>query len=190
MLTATPLAAEQSEAQPTQSSNTLQVLTFSIAAEEYGVDILQVREIKSWHGATPLPNSPPHVAGVINLRGTVIPIICMRALFGMPTMREAPECVADAVVIVACIKEVESTRTVGLLVDTVSEVYTLNSEQMQPPPQFRLEEQRNAVVALATIEEKMLILLDVEKVLQDCLNTSGNGDGAPPVATGDSDHAC
>ncbi len=189
MLTATELEPEHSEAPPMQGPNTLQVLTFSIAGEEYGVDILQVREIKSWHGATPLPNSPPHVAGVINLRGTVIPIICMRALFAMPTLLEAPESLAEAVVIVACIKQGESTRTVGLLVDTVSEVYTVDREQLQPPPQFRLDEQRNAILALATIDSKMLILLDVERVLLDCLAPSGSNDPTIHISPGDSNYA-
>lgn len=165
-----PANTESNAASHEQPEGDLQVLTFSIAGEEYGTNILQVREIKSWVGATPLPGVPAWVRGVMNLRGTVIPIIDMREMFELAAS-DTPD---EAVVIVVCVTHGSEVRTAGLLVDSVSEVYNLAAEQVQPPPQFRQSEQRS-VIGLATVEEKMLILLDVPAVLGSAL-TGAAGD--------------
>ena len=114
------LAAESSE----------QYLTFMLAGEEYGVDILRVQEIKGWDKVTRIPHTPDYVLGVINLRGAVVPILDLRRRFGLETIAFGP----TTVVIVVRVMSGRDERTVGVVVDAVSEVYNVDAADTKPPP--------------------------------------------------------
>ena len=138
-----------------------QYLTFIMADEEYGVDILTVKEIRIWDSATPIPKAPDHVRGVINLRGTIVPIIDLRQCFSMPAIEYGPE----TVVLVLQIETETGHREVGIVVDAVSDVYTLDPGQVKPSPDMGSKVNTAYIKGLAKIEEKMVILLDMSKLL-------------------------
>ena len=138
-----------------------QYLTFMLAGEEYGVDILRVQEIKGWDKVTRIPHTPDYVLGVINLRGAVVPIIDLRRRFGLEAIAFGP----TTVVIVLRIMSGRDERTVGIVVDAVSEVYNVNPADSKPPPDVCGGIDTVFVKALATIEEKMLILLDIDRLI-------------------------
>lgn len=133
-----------------------QFISFTIDKEEYAVDILCVREIKAWMQTTAIPNAPRFIRGVINLRGLIIPIFDLRARFGQP-LTETTE---THVVIIIAVGE----RTVGLLVDSVSDILTLTSNQIKPVPDMEAEGAERFLTGLAAMENKMVALLDLETV--------------------------
>jgi purine-binding chemotaxis protein CheW len=138
-----------------------QYLTFMLAGEEYGVDILRVQEIKGWDKVTRIPHTPNYILGVINLRGAVVPILDLRCRFGLETI----EFGATTVVIVVRVMTGSGERTVGVVVDAVSEVYNVDAADTKPPPDVCGNVDTVFVKALATIEEKMLILLDIDRLI-------------------------
>jgi purine-binding chemotaxis protein CheW len=138
-----------------------QYLTFMLAGEEYGVDILRVQEIKGWDKVTRIPQTPGYVLGVINLRGAVVPILDLRRRFGLETIDFGP----TTVVIVVRIMSGLAERTVGVVVDAVSEVYNVDAAGTKPPPDVCGSVDTVFVKALATVEEKMLILLDIDRLI-------------------------
>ena len=138
-----------------------QYLTFMLAGEEYGVDILRVQEIKGWDKVTRIPHTADYVLGVINLRGAVVPILDLRRRFGLETIEFGP----TTVVIVVRVMSGRGERTVGVVVDAVSEVYNVDAEDTKPPPDVCGSVDTVFVKALATIEEKMLILLDIDRLI-------------------------
>ena len=109
-----------------------QFLTFMLAGEEYGVDILRVQEIKGLAGVTQIPNTPDYVLGVINLRGTVIPVVDLRLRFGMAALEYSKL----TVVIVMLVRTEDSERTIGFVVDTVSDVYNILPDAVRESPDF------------------------------------------------------
>lgn len=146
-----------------QSADTDQFLTFLLAGEEYGVDILRVQEIKGWDDATEIPNTPEYVQGVINLRGTIVPIIDLRTRFDL----DRTEYDKTTVVIVLKVKSrnTDKERTMGFVVDAVSDVYNVSPEQFKEAPDFGGAVNAEFVKGLATIDEKMLILLDIDHLI-------------------------
>lgn len=138
-----------------------QYLTFMLAGEEYGVEILKVQEIKGWDTATPIPNTPAHVLGVLNLRGAIVPIIDLRKRFNLESVPYG----ATTVVIVVKTLQNEKERTVGLVVDAVADVYRLESDEIQPPPDMGGAIDIEFVRGLATVEEKMVILLEIDLLI-------------------------
>jgi purine-binding chemotaxis protein CheW len=138
-----------------------QYLTFMLAGEEYGVDILRVQEIKGWDKVTRIPHTPEYVLGVINLRGAVVPILDLRRRFGLEAIAFGP----TTVVIVVRVASGGDERTVGMVVDAVSEVYNVDSGDTKPPPDVCGGVDTVFVKALATVEEKMLILLDIDRLI-------------------------
>ncbi len=138
-----------------------QYLTFILAGEEYGVDILRVQEIRCWEDATEIPNTPDHVKGVVNLRGTIVPIVDLRVRFEL----EQIEYEKTTVVIVMKTYGASGERTMGFVVDAVSEVYNLQDEQQKPAPDFGCAVKTEFIKGLATVDEKMLILLDIDHVV-------------------------
>jgi purine-binding chemotaxis protein CheW len=131
-----------------------QFATFTIGSEEYGVDITAVREIKGWTPTTNLPNAPAHMRGVINLRGTIVPIFDLRARFG----GGETEVTSRHVIVVVRIE----TRTVGILVDAVSDILTLGSEEIKPVPEVDCGIDASFLTGLVNVEERMVALLDLE----------------------------
>ena len=145
-----------------------QYLTFIMADEEYGVDILSVKEIRNWDSATPIPKAPDHVRGVINLRGTIIPIIDLRQCFGMKAIEYGPL----TVVLVLQVETERGHRELGIVVDAVSDVYALEHGQIKPAPDMGERINTAYIKGLASIEEKMVILLNIEKLLsQEDINS-------------------
>ncbi|MCC7122087.1 MAG: purine-binding chemotaxis protein CheW [Gammaproteobacteria bacterium] len=138
-----------------------QFLTFMLDGEEYGVDILRVQEIKGWESATEIPNTPPYIRGVINLRGTIVPVIDLRRRFAM----EAIEYTNTTVIIVLRIRAADGEKTMGFIVDAVSDVYNVTSEQMKPAPEFGGQVRTDYVKGLATVDGKMVILLDIDQLV-------------------------
>jgi len=138
-----------------------QYLTFILADEEYGVDILRVQEIKGWDSVTPIPNTPVFIKGVINLRGTIVPIIDLRQRFGLE------QTVYGKLTVVIVLKVVSETgeRVMGIIVDAVSDVYNVTDEEMKPPPDFGSIVSIDYVKGLATVGEKMVIVLDIDHLL-------------------------
>ncbi len=144
---------------------TNQYLTFFLAGEEYGVNILRVQEIKGWTSVTQVPNTDLHMLGVINLRGTVVPIIDLRQRFGLEAIEFGPL----TVIIVLKIQGARE-QTVGIVVDAVSDVYHVSADSINLPPESCGGVDSNYVSGLVTMEEKMVILLDLDQLL-------GKGDG-------------
>lgn len=138
-----------------------QYLTFILAGEEYGVDILRVQEIKGWDNVTPIPNTPRYIRGVINLRGTIVPIIDLRDRFSLESVPYG----ATTVVIVLKVMNGEKSRIMGIVVDAVSEVYNIDHDAMKPPPDFGTMISIDYIQGLATVDEKMVIMLDIDHLL-------------------------
>ncbi len=135
-----------------------QYLTFILAGEEYGVDILRVQEIKGWDTVTQIPNTPEYIRGVINLRGTIVPIIDMRVRFGLEDLGYGP----TTVVIVLKVNSDDKSRIMGIVVDGVSDVYNMPDEEIKPSPDFGSAVDTDFVKGLATVNEKMVIVLDID----------------------------
>ncbi|WP_139309774.1 chemotaxis protein CheW [Teredinibacter haidensis] len=138
-----------------------QYLTFIMAGEEYGVDILCVQEIRGWESATPLPNAPTHIKGVINLRGTIVPIVDLRQCFGLPAI----EYTNVTVVIVLKVYTGDGDRIMGVVVDAVSDVYALSSGELRAAPDLGNAVNTDFIRGLVSVQEKMVILLDIDKLL-------------------------
>ena len=145
----------------TQTDSTDQYLTFLLADEEYGVDIMKVQEIRGWDGATAIPNTPDYVLGVSNLRGMVVPIIDLRKRFQLPNA----EFNSSTVEVIVKVDSDAGERTVGLVVDAVSEVYNLAEEAIGDTPDLGGAISTNFVKGLATMDDKMIILLDIDLLI-------------------------
>ena len=139
-----------------------ELLTFFLAGEEYGVDILRVQEIKGWDSVTHIPNTPEYIRGVINIRGSIVPIIDMRLRFNL----EMKEYDATTVVIVLnVVNELTADRTMGIVVDAVSDVYNIPIDDVKASPDFGTAVDTEFVTGLATVENNMIIVLDIDHML-------------------------
>lgn len=133
-----------------------QFITFTIGAEEYGVDIMAIREIKGWAATTELPNEPTHMRGVIDLRGTIVPILDLRARFGGERTQANPR----HVIIVVAVGD----RMAGILVDAVADILAVTETDIQPVPQMDNGHAGNFLKGLVTVEGRMVALLDLGTV--------------------------
>ena len=132
-------------------------LTFSLGSEEYGIDILKVQEIRGYDVVTPIANAPDFLKGIINLRGNIVPIVDLRIKFRLGD----PQYGEFTVVIILNI----AGRTVGIVVDGVSDVVSLRQNEIQPPPDFGAAFDHRYLNGLATLPDKMLILVDIEGMM-------------------------
>jgi purine-binding chemotaxis protein CheW len=134
----------------------LEALAFKLGNEEYGIKILQVQEIRGYESVTRIASAPEHVKGVVNLRGTIVPIVDMRIKFklGEPTYNQF------TVVIILNIQE----RVVGMVVDSVSDVISLTADQIKPAPDMGALN-TDYVVGLGTVDERMIILVDIDRLM-------------------------
>jgi purine-binding chemotaxis protein CheW len=132
-------------------------LTFALGSEEYGVDILKVKEIRGYDAVTRLPDAPDYIKGVINLRGTIVPVVDMRLKFRL----ERAEYTALTVMIVLNVAD----RVVGMVVDSVSDVVQLAAEQVRAVPEIGATIDRQFLTGIGTLDERMLILLDIERLM-------------------------
>lgn len=142
-------------------SHSNQYLTFMLAGEEYGVDILRVQEIKGWNKATPIPNTPDYIQGVMNLRGTIVPIVDLRNRFGL----ERVDYGITTVVIVLKVMASDGNRTMGIVVDAVSDVYNVSADEIKQTPDFGRSVSVDFIKGLAAVSEKMVIILDIDHLL-------------------------
>lgn len=140
---------------------TQQFLTFTVGEEEYGVDIMTVREIKGWADTTRLPNTPAFMRGVMNLRGLIIPIFDLRARFTGEITAATPKHVT--IVLAA------GERTVSILADTVSDILTVGSEEIKPAPEMESSVDNRYVTGLIAVDTRMVVILDIEKLLGQSL---------------------
>lgn len=153
--------SEQQSAHLNNDGNSSQYLTFILGGEEYGINILSVQEIKGWMPATPIPNLPEHILGVMNLRGTVVPILDLRIRFDFEEIEYGPM----TVVIVVKVRGEEKERTVGVVVDAVSEVYNVNQNAVENAPEMGNTINTEFIRGLASVGEKMVILLNIDELL-------------------------
>lgn len=136
-------------------------LTFVLATEEYAVDILRVQEIKGWNKPTPIPNTPEYLCGVINLRGTIVPIVDLRLRFGLERLPYGQMTVIVVVRVVSGNKE----RIMGVVVDAVSDVYDINETDIKSTPEFGSVINIEFVKGLANVSDKMIIILEIDALL-------------------------
>lgn len=132
-------------------------LTFRLGGEEYGIDILKVQEIRGYETPTTIANAPDFIKGVINLRGTIVPIVDLRIKFRLGEARY------DSFTVVIILNV--AGRVVGVVVDSVSDVMTLTSAQVREAPEFSGSLDTGYITGLGTVDERMLILVDIEKLM-------------------------
>ena len=140
-----------------ESAGSAEYLTFRLGAEEYALDIRKVQEIRRYETATAIAKAPVHVKGVVNLRGVIVPVVDLRILLGLPSV----EYTAFTAVIVLNFGE----RTVGLVVDAVSDVTKLDPAQIRPAPDLPGTLDTRYILGIGTIDSRMLILPDIERLL-------------------------
>ncbi len=132
-------------------------LTFTLGAEEYAIDILKVQEIRGYDAVTAIAGAPQFIKGVINLRGTIVPIVDLRIKFALGRVEYTP----FTVVIILNL----SGRTVGIVVDSVSDVTALNHDEIRPTPEFSASVRADFIRGLATSDERMLIVVDIAQLM-------------------------
>ena len=134
-----------------------QFVSFVVGEQHYCVDIMAVREIKAWTGTTPLPNSPAHIRGVINLRGAIVPVVDLRKRFGQELTEPTP---AHVIVIVA-VGDIQN----GLLVDGVSDIVTVNKKDIAPIPSMEGEDKNPYFQGLITGQEKLVAVISLDQLI-------------------------
>ena len=136
-----------------------QFLTFQLGEELYGVDILRVQEIKGYTAVTKIPNTPAHIKGVLNLRGTIVPIVELRTKLGMETI----DYTMFTVMIVVVVRE----KIMGLVVDAVSDVLNIDKKDIQPAPQFGASVDVSFLNGIGKSGDKLVALLDMDRLLSE-----------------------
>ena len=145
------------EDQKHSDATEVELLSFRVGEQEYSVDIMSVREIRGWTRATSLPHSPAYVRGVINLRGTVLPVIDLAQRLGLPS----GEITDRNVIIVVHIGD----RTVGLLVEAVSDILSIPQDELSPPPELAADRSQTFINALTIVEGRMIRVLDLGSIM-------------------------
>lgn len=132
-------------------------LSFTLGKEEYGIDILKVQEIRGYDAVTVLANTPEFIKGVINLRGIIVPIVDMRIKFNLGNVTY------DQLTVVIILNVAK--RVVGMVVDGVSDVISLTSDQIKPAPEFGASLDTQYIMGLGTLDDRMIILADIERLM-------------------------
>ncbi len=162
-------------AAPDARSGARQVLTFVLGEETYGVDILRVQEIRGWSVVTKIPRSPPHVLGVLNLRGSIVPIVDLRMRFELARA----EYTAVTVIIVLSVVAGANRRDFGVVVDGVSDVVDVSESDVQPPPELGARAATSYIRGLVPVAERMVVLLDIDRLIGGDIEDLGDaGDAA------------
>jgi purine-binding chemotaxis protein CheW len=166
MITQNEISREEHQEFSGSSENlgetTKQYLTFFLDGEEYGVDILGVQEIRGWEKTTILPNSPSHIKGVINLRGTIVPITDLRERFRLQGKEYGP---LTVVIVLNICDSSTNKKVVGIVVDAVSDVYDVPSAKIKSSPEIEQQVSSEFIEGLFNVDDKMLILLDIDRLL-------------------------
>src|SRR3990167_1912172 len=147
----------QTNQELTTTGASRELLTFTLGSEEYGIDILKVQEIRGYEAVTTIANAPEFIKGVINLRGIIVPIVDMRIKFKLGNISY------DETTVVIILNV--ANRVVGIVVDGVSDVITLKPEQVKAAPEFGAAIDTQYVMGLGTVDERMLILVDIERLM-------------------------
>ena len=155
--------AEINQTEDKKIENLMQFLSFTLGDEEYGIDILSVQEIRSWEPVSRIPNVPSYEKGVVNLRGAIVPIIDLRERFGLGHLDYTP---LTVVVVLQVETEMGQNRVMGVVVDSVSDVIDVNKKTIQNAPNFGTKVSTEFINGLASVKERMVMLLDVEKLLK------------------------
>jgi purine-binding chemotaxis protein CheW len=132
-------------------------LTFTLGSEEYAIDILKVQEIRGYEQPTLIANAPTFIKGVINLRGIIVPIVDLRIKFNLGKVEYTPFTVVIILNVVG--------RVIGIVVDSVSDVISLTSVEIRPAPDFSASFDTRYILGLATVEQRMLIVTDIERLM-------------------------
>ena len=136
------------------------LLTFSLGNEGYGLSILKVKEIIGMLHITPVPKTPDFVKGIINLRGKIIPVMDLRTKFGM---EEKPYNERTCIIVVEI--DIKNTqRLLGVVVDMVSEVVNITSEEIEPPPQYGSKVDQNFILGIGKLKDRVVIIIDINKI--------------------------
>ncbi|MGC1445363.1 MAG: chemotaxis protein CheW [Xanthobacteraceae bacterium] len=138
-----------------------QLISFAIGDDQYGVDIIAVREIKGWTAITPLPGQPEYVRGVLNLRGVIVPIVDLRCRFGQGLTSATP---LNIVIVVQI-----AGKVVGLLADRVLDIVSLDAAEIKPVPQVAQSQRLNFLCGLVTSDDAMIALIDLPSLLSSAL---------------------
>lgn len=139
------------------ASTALEFLAFTLGDEEYGIDIQNVQELRSYDTVTRLANTPEFIKGVVNLRGIIVPIIDMRIKFSLGTP------VYDQVTVVIVLNI--GGRVMGMVVDSVSDVITLTSDEIKPPPQMGTSINTDYLIGIGALDQRMLVLIDIARLM-------------------------
>jgi purine-binding chemotaxis protein CheW len=170
MATAVATATKEATQQMGVDTDGNQFLTFQLGEELYGVDILRVQEIKGYTTVTKIPNTPDYIKGVLNLRGTIVPIVELRTTFGMPTI----DYTMFTVIVVVVVRD----RIMGLVVDSVSDVLNIAKKDIQPPPEFGAKVDVSVLSGIGKSGDKLISLLDIDRLLIDPAITDAVTDAA------------
>lgn len=146
------------ELQADKAENNRQYLTFKLANEDYGVEILKVQEIRGWEAVREIPNTPGYIKGALNLRGAVVPIIDLRERFDMEQVEYSPV----TVVIVLCIGNVSDNLTMGIVADAVSDVLHVNPDDVREAPKLGSKIDTCYMQGMYVEDQRMVMLLDVD----------------------------
>jgi purine-binding chemotaxis protein CheW len=165
-------AIDSAPAPTSYAADVRQYLSFALGDEQYGIEILRVQEIKGYSGITPIPNTPPHIRGVMNLRGTVIPVVDLRARFHLPSRTYDK----FTVIIVVTV----GSRIIGLVVDAVSDVLDIGRNEIRPAPDLGHRGDTGFISGMAHVGENLVVLLDIATLLSE--DSLGETATAPPVA--------
>ena len=138
-----------------------QVLTFVLGNETYGVDILRVQEIRGWSAVTKIPHAPSHVLGVLNLRGSIVPIVDLRMRFAL----ERAEYTAVTVIIVVSVNSPAGRRDFGVVVDGVSDVVDVVTAEVKSAPEIGSRAATDYIRGLVPVSERMVVLLDIDRLI-------------------------
>src|SRR5688500_3253958 len=138
-----------------------QVLTFTLGEETYGVDILRVQEIRGWSPVTRIPQSQPHVLGVLNLRGSIVPIVDLRMRFSLPRAEYTPL----TVIIVLSVESPQGRRDFGVVVDGVSDVIDVPTQDVKDAPDMGAHVSTEFIEGLAAVSGRMVMLLDIDQLI-------------------------
>ena len=161
------------ERSPAAAGGNRQVLTFLLGGETYGVDILRVKEIRGWSPVTRIPRSTEAVLGVLNLRGAIVPIIDLRVRFAL----RAAQFTSVTVIIVLSLHTADGQRECGIVVDSVRDVADVAPDSVRPAPTLNAGDTSEFIEGITTCDDRMLILLDADKLVARDL--------APAAAAGD-----
>ena len=152
-------AIDTAPSQAAYTADIQQYLSFALGDEQYGIEILRVQEIKGYSGITPIPNTPAHIRGVMNLRGTVIPVVDLRAKFHLETHNYDKFTVIIVVTVGA--------RIIGLVVDAVSDVLDISKTEIRPAPDLGHRENTRFISGMVHVGERLVVLLDIATLLAE-----------------------